>query len=217
MQLDSDEVLNGSGGALLAVDVGTTTIRACLFDSCCRLMRHVEEPVSCFGNCAGLPVAAVTVRLFQICVQFGGSSEEGIRAEIDPDLLWKQFVSLVSQLLDETRERAHGVAAMGICCQRNTFICWDRESGKPCHNFITWKDSRARNACRMWNNSWTVKMINFIGFMMHMLTRSARFRAARIFSFLNAMVTHRLLVTLAEVSQLYSDLCGPLQIVSADV
>lgn len=165
------------GTDIIAVDIGTTTVRACLFNPQCQLIDHVEQPT---------------------LVQFGGTSDEGIRAEIDPDFLWNQFVSLISELLKKTGRDARRVAGMGICCQRNTFICWDKESGKPCHKFITWKDCRARETCRKWNNSWTVKAINVIGFVLHLLTRAARFKAARIFSFLNAMVTHRLMVTLAE-------------------
>lgn len=55
-------------------------------------------------------------------------------------------------------------------------------------------------ACTYLKMVFFFQAINIIGFVLHLLTRAARFKAARIFSFLNAMVTHRLMVTLAEVS-----------------
>lgn len=34
-----------------------------------------------------------------------------------------------------------------------------RENGKPCHRLITWKDCRARDECKKWNNSWSLKVL----------------------------------------------------------
>lgn len=104
--------------------------------------------------------------------------------------------------MNKTNRDARAVVGMGISCQRNTFICWNKENGKPCHRLVTWKDCRAREECKKWNNSWSIKAINLIGYILHKLTRSARCMAARIFSFLNAMVTHRFLVTLAENAEM---------------
>uniref|UniRef100_A0A915PHH9 Carbohydrate kinase FGGY N-terminal domain-containing protein n=1 Tax=Setaria digitata TaxID=48799 RepID=A0A915PHH9_9BILA len=133
-----------------------------------------------------------------ISIHFKGTSEDGIRVEIDPELLWKQLIALVSELLDKTQRDARAIAGMGISCQRNTFICWNKENGEPCHRLVTWKDCRAREECKKWNNSWSLKALNLVGYFLHLLTRSARCMAARIFSFVNAMVTHRFLITLAE-------------------
>ncbi|CAG9534366.1 unnamed protein product [Cercopithifilaria johnstoni] len=175
--LESGDCGEKRGTDIIAIDIGTTTIKACLYDSHCRLISYTEE---------------------SIIVQFKGGNENGLRAEIDPDVLWNQLVTLVSELLAKTKRDARTIIGMGISCQRNTFISWNKESGKPCHRLITWKDCRAREECKKWNNSWSLKAINLIGYVLHKLTRSARFMAARMFSFLNAMVTHRFLVTLAE-------------------
>ncbi|VDN04571.1 unnamed protein product [Thelazia callipaeda] len=124
---------------ILAVDVGTTTIKICLYDSQCRLVSYRTESID---------------------VQIKGDCESGI--------------------LCETGREAREIAGMGISCQRNTFISWDKEE------------------CKKWNTSWSLKILNFIGYALHKMTRSSRYMAARIFSFLNAMVTLRFLVTLVE-------------------
>ncbi|KAL3990286.1 FGGY of carbohydrate kinases N-terminal domain family protein [Acanthocheilonema viteae] len=165
------------GTDIIAIDIGTTAIKVCLYDSRCRLISYAKESVT---------------------VQFKGANEDGLRAEIDPDILWNQLLTLISELLDKTKRDARAIVGMGISCQRNTFICWNKENGEPCHRLVTWKDCRARDECKKWNNSWSLKAIKLIGYILHKLTRSARCMAARIFSFLNAMVTHRFLVTLAE-------------------
>ncbi|KAK6112565.1 FGGY of carbohydrate kinases N-terminal domain family protein [Brugia pahangi] len=181
--LESGDYGEKRGTDIIAIDIGTTAIKACLYDSRCRLVSYSKESIS---------------------VQFKGATEDGLRAEIDPDILWNQLVTLVSELLNKTNRDARAVVGMGISCQRNTFICWNnfRENGKPCHRLVTWKDCRAREECKKWNNSWSIKAINLIGYILHKLTRSARCMAARIFSFLNAMVTHRFLVTLAENAEM---------------
>ncbi|OZC10134.1 hypothetical protein X798_02724 [Onchocerca flexuosa] len=162
---------------IIAIDIGTTAIKACLYNSRCQLVSYTKESV---------------------IVQYKGANEDGLRAEIDPNFLWNQLITLVSELLDKTKRDARAIIGMGISCQRNTFICWNKDSGEPCHRLITWKDCRAREECKKWNNSWSLKAINLIGYILHKLTRSRRYMAVRIFSFLNAMVTHRFLITLAE-------------------
>lgn len=47
---------------------------------------------------------------------------------------------------------------MGISTQRSTFLTWSKESGKPFHRFITWKDLRADNLVKQWNTSITFKV-----------------------------------------------------------
>ncbi|VDP14582.1 unnamed protein product [Onchocerca flexuosa] len=162
---------------IIAIDIGTTAIKACLYNSRCQLVSYTKESV---------------------IVQYKGANEDGLRAEIDPNFLWNQLITSVSELLDKTKRDARAIIGMGISCQRNTFICWNKDSGEPCHRLITWKDCRAREECKKWNNSWSLKAINLIGYILHKLTRSRRYMAVRIFSFLNAMVTHRFLITLAE-------------------
>jgi len=52
----------------------------------------------------------------------------------------------------------HQIVCFGISTQRSSFITWDRETGKPFHNFITWKDVRADSLVQQWNKSLTMKV-----------------------------------------------------------
>lgn len=87
------------------------------------------------------------------------------------------------------------ILSCGICTQRNTFCSWNKETLEPCHRLVTWKDMRAKNTCKEWNNSFTVKSLNALGKFAYFFTRSERFKAATMFQFLNTMVTQRFLVT----------------------
>ena len=50
------------------------------------------------------------------------------------------------------------VKCCGISTQRATFINWRKSTGRPFHNFITWKDLRADQLVKEWNSSLTMKV-----------------------------------------------------------
>lgn len=50
------------------------------------------------------------------------------------------------------------VKVFGLSTQRGSFVTWDKRTGKPFHNFITWKDLRADHLVKSWNNSWTIQV-----------------------------------------------------------
>uniref|UniRef100_A0A7E4VUW2 Glycerol kinase 5 n=1 Tax=Panagrellus redivivus TaxID=6233 RepID=A0A7E4VUW2_PANRE len=170
---------------LLSIDIGTTKIRACLFDLDLNLVWSEDDDVQVITVVKG----------------------EAVHVEIDPDKLWDQFCGLIKAAANHCPGGAKAIISTGICTQRNTFITWDVKTLKPCHRFIVWKDGRAIDAVKSWNSSMRVKALNAAGYVAHFVTRSPRFKAARIFSFINAMVTLRLMVTLdgnEEMKQLRS-------------
>uniref|UniRef100_A0A915DBA1 Glycerol kinase 5 n=1 Tax=Ditylenchus dipsaci TaxID=166011 RepID=A0A915DBA1_9BILA len=107
----------------------------------------------------------------------------------------EQFQNLVKCAIARIPDLSQ-LISLALCCQRNTFVTWNKKTLETCHNLITWKDGRAKQACASWNSSWTIKALNVVGTVAHFLTRSERFKAAKMFSFIDAMVTHRFLVTL---------------------
>jgi sugar (pentulose or hexulose) kinase len=52
----------------------------------------------------------------------------------------------------------HQIACIGISAQRSSFVTWHRETGKPFHNFVTWRDVRADGLVQQWNDSLTMKV-----------------------------------------------------------
>src|SRR5271154_5546875 len=108
---------------ILALDQGTTSSRAILFD---------ED-----GN-----VAAKAQHEFpQIFPQPGW-------VEHDPfDILTSELSSAVD-VLGRHGVRPRDVAAVGITNQRETTIVWERDSGKPVYNAIVWQDRRTAPLCK---------------------------------------------------------------------
>lgn len=46
------------------------------------------------------------------------------------------------------------ITAMGISTQRGTFTTWSKDTGEHFHNFVTWKDLRADELVKQWNESY---------------------------------------------------------------
>ena len=107
---------------LLAIDQGTTSTRAMLFDG------------------ALAPVAVAQRELKQIYPAPG-------LVEHDPEEIWSATVACVRDVLAKANVAAKDVAALGITNQRETAIVWDRATGKPIHNAIVWQDRRTAEAC----------------------------------------------------------------------
>ncbi|KAF1046628.1 glycerol kinase GlpK [Xylophilus sp.] len=109
---------------ILALDQGTTSSRAILFDR------------------AGTAVASAQREFRQIFPRPGW-------VEHDAWEIWESQLAVARACLRQARAR-HGaveVAALGITNQRETVVLWDRASGEPVANAIVWQDRRTAAAC----------------------------------------------------------------------
>jgi glycerol kinase len=106
---------------LLAIDQGTTSTRAMLFDGAAR------------------PVAAHAVELRQIYPANGW-------VEHDPKEIWQ--ATLAACRIAAKGLAAKDIAAIGITNQRETTVLWDRATGEPLYNAIVWQDRRTAERCR---------------------------------------------------------------------
>ena len=107
---------------LLAIDQGTTSTRAFLFDEALR------------------PVGFAQHEFPQIYPAPGW-------VEHDPQDIWTTSVATARAAMASAGVAAEDVAAIGITNQRETTIIWDRATGKPIHNAIVWQDRRTHDAC----------------------------------------------------------------------
>jgi glycerol kinase len=107
---------------LLAIDQGTTSTRAIVFDAALK------------------PVAVAQQEFRQIYPAPG-------HVEHDPEEIWSSVVATVRAALAKAGAAARDVAAIGITNQRETTVVWDRASGRPIHNAIVWQDRRTADAC----------------------------------------------------------------------
>jgi glycerol kinase len=109
-----------SKGYVLAIDQGTTSTRAILFDE------------------AGRAKAVAQVPLTQIYPAPG-------QVEHDPEEIWRSVLHVCRTVLKEAG--APSIAAVGITNQRETTVVWDRATGKPLANAIVWQDRRTAPLC----------------------------------------------------------------------
>src|SRR5215469_7451960 len=107
---------------VLALDQGTTSSRAILFDQS--------------GS-----IAAVAQKEFQQFYPKAGWVEH------DPMEILTSQMSCAVEALGKAGARPRDVAAIGITNQRETVIVWDRATGKPIHPAIVWQDRRTAAAC----------------------------------------------------------------------
>jgi glycerol kinase len=108
--------------ALLALDQGTTSSRAIVFDA------------------DGRGVSTAQKELRQIFPQPGW-------VEHDPVEIWRDQLAVARQALSQSGLDAADVAAIGIANQRETTVLWERASGRPLHNALVWQDRRTADAC----------------------------------------------------------------------
>ncbi|ODT83140.1 MAG: glycerol kinase [Pelagibacterium sp. SCN 64-44] len=109
-------------GYILAIDQGTTSSRAIVFDK-------------------DRAIAGVGQKEFrQIFPQDGW-------VEHDPEEIWESVVWAVRAALKQAGVEAKDLAAIGITNQRETTLVWERATGKPIHNAIVWQDRRTAALC----------------------------------------------------------------------
>src|SRR5690348_13862070 len=107
---------------ILALDQGTTSSRAILFDH------------------AGRIVASAQREFRQIFPRAGW-------VEHDPEEIWTSQRDVAAEVLKTARLAATDVAAIGITNQRETTVVWERATGRPIHNAIVWQDRRTAGFC----------------------------------------------------------------------
>jgi glycerol kinase len=107
---------------LLAIDQGTSSTRAILFDD-------------------SLQVIGVEQQEFPQHYPHPGWVEH------DPEDIWDSTISVVKRVLAKTGTRTADVAALGIANQRETAILWHRATGKAISNAIVWQDRRTASHC----------------------------------------------------------------------
>ena len=108
--------------AILALDQGTTSSRAIVFDE------------------AGQVLGTAQQELTQIFPQSGW-------VEQDADEIWSTQLATARAALAQAGLSAEGIAAIGITNQRETTVLWERATGRPIANAIVWQDRRTAGLC----------------------------------------------------------------------
>ena len=106
--------------AILALDQGTTSSRAILFDERAHIL-------------------AIAQREYRQIYPHPGWVEH------DPEEIWSTQIAVAAEAIGKVP--GVEVAAIGITNQRETTIVWDRATGRPLHNAIVWQDRRTASFC----------------------------------------------------------------------
>jgi glycerol kinase len=107
------------GQYVLAIDQGTTSTRAIIFDR------------------AGSIVSSGQLEHAQILPRAGW-------VEHDPTEIWDNTREVIGQALSKATLTRHDIAAVGITNQRETAVVWDQRTGEPVYNAIVWQDTRTQ-------------------------------------------------------------------------
>jgi glycerol kinase len=105
---------------VLAIDQGTTSTRAILFDAEARPQAQAQAPITQIYPAPG-------------------------QVEHDPEELWQSVLTATRAALRDVDARS--IEAIGITNQRETTLVWDRATGAPLANAIVWQDRRTAKHC----------------------------------------------------------------------
>jgi glycerol kinase len=107
---------------VLAVDQGTTSSRAMIFDGAYRVQGVSQQEFP------------------QIFPRSGW-------VEHDPEDIWRTVLATMRGALADAKLSASDIAAIGITNQRETTLIWDKNTGRAIHNAIVWQDRRTADMC----------------------------------------------------------------------
>ncbi len=109
---------------ILAIDQGTTSSRAIVFDRNLKPKGAAQREFKQFFPASGW-------------------------VEHDPEEIWASVVATCKAALKSAGLKAQDIRSVGITNQRETVVVWDRRTGKAIHKAIVWQDRRTAGMCRM--------------------------------------------------------------------
>ena len=107
---------------ILALDQGTTSTRAILFDAKGRALAEAGRPLEQFYPADGW-------------------------VEHDAEDIFRASVEVLREAVQKAARAMADVAAIGVTNQRETVVIWDRRTGVPIHRAIVWQDRRTADVC----------------------------------------------------------------------
>lgn len=108
---------------LLALDQGTTSSRAILFDEAGQILDVKQQEYTQHYPKPGL-------------------------VEHDPEEIWRSQIAVAEAVLESQGLSPADIAGLGITNQRETLVVWDRQTSEPIHPAIVWQDRRTAQQCQ---------------------------------------------------------------------
>jgi glycerol kinase len=123
---------------ILVIDEGTTGVRAIIFDLNGTIISKAYEQIQNYHP------------------QIGWSEQ-------DPEEIWNKTVAVIKKAVAESGLDPMLIKACGITNQRATNLFWNKRTGKPLCNAITWQDVRATDLCEKLNHSLAIAGLRLLG------------------------------------------------------
>lgn len=113
----------GANDLILAIDQGTTSSRAIVFDKQANIVAVAQR-------------------------EFAQHYPDDGWVEHDPEDIWNSTLEVVREAKQKAEANGAKVCAIGVTNQRETTVVWDRDTGKPVYNAIVWQDRRTAPVCQ---------------------------------------------------------------------
>ncbi len=136
---------------ILAIDQSTSATKAMLIDKKCQVTTRINKDHKQFYPKPGW-------------------------VEHDPEEIYNNLVSAVSELIDTSRISWDTIKAMALTNQRETVLVWDKKTSKPIYNALVWQCARATEICEQLDTAANSKLVR----ERTGLTLSPYFSAAKI-------------------------------------
>ena len=107
---------------ILAIDQGTTSTRAILFDKKANPIHSAQKEVKCLYPALGW-------------------------VEQDPLEIWLSVIGVINELLVKANITMDNIDSIGITNQRETSVVWDKNTGMPVYNAIVWQSRQSNDIC----------------------------------------------------------------------
>jgi glycerol kinase len=143
---------------ILVLDVGTTNIKAILFDRDGTMVEEAFEKI-------------------RYIIKEDGQVEQ------DPTEIWNLSKKALGAIFKKGKLQASDISAIGISTQRSSFCIWDKKTGKPKSNIITWQDKRAADYAKTKTNSFKLATVRGIAKIARRVVRTAQFNMLSILKF----------------------------------
>lgn len=123
---------------IMVVDEGTTGVRAIIFDHNAKILSQSYTELN------------------QIFPHVGWCEQEG-------NEIWDKTVQVAKTAINDAKIKASSIEAVGVSAQRTTNLLWNKKTGKPVYNAITWQDTRTADLCKEIDNKSKMRLVRSIG------------------------------------------------------
>ena len=135
---------------ILVNDVGTTGVRSVIIDKDTNIVSEAYEEVP------------------HIYPEPGW-------VEQDPGEIWEKCLKVTKKAMSDAKLTSKEIAAIGIATQRATNVLWDKKTGTPVYNAISWQDTRTAKLCEEISQQTSLKLVRGIGRVITELSSAVKF------------------------------------------